>query len=185
MTAAQYLETFKGHLANCDRDLGLDQIDLLNTAHEKTGQPRIYVVLAAATVAFILVSAVLGLAFVSNLAAFWPVYQSFKALRTKSTGDDQFWLTYWVVYGTLALFESLIDGAFFWLPAYFVLKIVFLVWCFHPGSKGALVIYQRVLQPLFGQIEAKVEAVEREVETKPPGGASVKEGKRGSTQKGR
>ena len=178
MSANAFLNNFKGSLAAYDKDLELDRYDLLNTAHEKTGQPRIYIVLGVVAVAFILVSATLGLAFVSNVFAFYPLYQSFKAIRSAGTQDDQFWLTYWVVYGTLALFESLIDGVFFWLPFYYVLKIVFLVWCFHPASKGALVVYQRLLQPLFAQAEQKVD----EVETKPPGGVGVKESKqRGST----
>jgi hypothetical protein len=86
-----------------------------------------------------------------------------------------------VVFGTLTLFESLIDGAFFWLPFFYVVKIAFLVWCFHPSTKGALVVYSRVLQPLFSQVQEKVEQVEKEVETKPPGGASVTNSQRNST----
>ena len=184
MSATQYIDAVKGHLSTYDREWSLDKVDLLNTAHEKTGQPRIYILLGAIAIGFILISATLGLSFVSNVFAFYPLYQSFKALRTQNPTDDQFWLTYWVVYATLALVESLMGGGLFWLPFYHVLKIVFLVWCFHPSSKGALVIYQRVLQPLFSQVEAKVDEV---VETKPPGGLGVKEGKqqqRGS-QKGK
>ena len=174
MSAAQYLDRVKGHLAAYDRDLALDRYDLLNSAHEKTGQPRIYLVLGALSVTFILVSAVLGLAFVSNLFAFYPVYSSFKALRSASTADDQFWLTYWTVYGTLTLFESLIDGVFFWLPLYYVLKIALLIWLFHPNSRGALVVYSRFLAPLFASVEARVSEAEKELsENRPPGGASV------------
>ena len=185
MSAAQYFDTVKGHLATYDREWSLDRIDLLNTAHEKTGQPRIYILLGAVAIGFILISATLGLGFVSNVFAFYPLYQSFKAIRSQNPSEDQFWLSYWVVYGTFALFESLTGGVFFWLPLYYILKIVFLVWCFHPSSRGALVVYQRVLQPLFAQVEAKLE----EVETKPPGGLGVKEAKQqqrgSSSQKGR
>ena len=188
MSAQYYVEKVKGHLATYDRELALDRFDLLNTAHEKTGQPRIYIVLGAALLSLILVSAVLGLHFVSNLFAFYPVYNSFKALRSPSPSDDQFWLTYWVTFGTLSLFESLIDGVFAWLPLYYIAKVVFLCWCFHPQTKGALVIYARVLQPLFGQLEARIEQVEKEIETKPPGGLGVRESsssRRSNSQKGR
>jgi len=67
------------------------------------------------------------------------------------------------VYGSLALLESLIGGVnFMWLPLYFIGKVAFLIWCFHPQTKGALIVYNRVLQPLFGQMESKVAEVERE-----------------------
>jgi hypothetical protein len=95
MSAAQYIDKVKTHLAAYDRDLALDRWDVLNTASEKTGQPRIYLVLGAVAISFILISSVLGLSFVSNLFAFYPLYNSFKALRSPSPNDDQFWLTYW------------------------------------------------------------------------------------------
>lgn len=164
MSAQVYIDKVKRHLTTYDRDLQLDRYDLLNTAHEKTGQPRIYIVLALALIALILTAATFGLAFLSNLFAFYPLYSSFKALRTSTKEDDQFWLTYWVVYGTLALAESLVDGVFGWMPFYYIGKIVFMGWCFHPQTKGALVIYHRVLAPLFGQLQAQVEQVEAAVE---------------------
>ena len=70
-----------------------------------------------------------------------------------------------VVYGTLALAESLVDTTFSWMPFYYLGKIVFMGWCFHPQTKGALVIYQRVLAPLFGQLQAQVESVEAAVDS--------------------
>jgi len=166
MSAKVYLDKVQTHLATYDHDLQLDRYDLLNTAYEKTGQPRIYFVLGVTLIGLISLAALFGLAFLANAFAFYPLYSSFKALRTPQTSDDQFWLTYWVVYGTLALLESLIDPAFSWLPFYYVAKIVFMGWCFHPQTKGALLIYQRVLAPLFGQLQAQVEQVEMAVEGK-------------------
>jgi len=165
MSAAVYLDKAKTHLLAYDRDLALDKYDLLNTAHEKTGQPRIYIVLAATTILLIITTAIFGLPFLSNLIAFYPLYQSFKALRTPSPTDDQHWLTYWSVYGTLGLIESLLIGTTgVWLPFYYLLKIVFLVWCFHPKTKGALIVYQRVMAPLFGQLQVQVDGAEKELE---------------------
>jgi hypothetical protein len=37
--------------------------------------------------------------------------------------DDEYWLTYWVVYGSLSVLESFLDAAFFWLPFYFLIKV--------------------------------------------------------------
>jgi len=132
-------------------------------AHEKTKFPRIYIALGAAFLAFTIIVQLVGLSFVSNVFAFGPVYLSFKALRSPEKTDDEYWLTYWVVYGSLSLFESFIDGVFFWLPFYFILKIIFLVWAYHPQYKGAQVIYQRFLGPLFVGVEAEVEEIERSI----------------------
>ena len=155
-SAGQYVEAVRGHLLTYDRELQLDKYEVLNMAHEKSGgQPRIYFVIGAALIAAIAVTAVTGLAFVANVVAFWPVYSSFKSLRSASpsTSDDAQWLTYWVLVASLSLLESLLaDGArgLWWLPVYYLAKIAFLVWCAHPQAKGALVVYHSVLQPLFG-----------------------------------
>jgi len=155
MSVSHWVDRVKTHLDKYDTELNLHQIDLLNQAHAKTGQKRIYLVLGAVALIITASAAIFGLAFLSNLVAFYPLYQSFKALRTPQVDDDKQWLTYWIVYATLGLFESLIDSFFFWLPFYFIAKIVFLIWCFHPNSKGALVVYQRVLGPLFVGVQSQ------------------------------
>jgi len=191
MSAQVYVDKVKTHLATYDRELQLDRYDLLNTAHEKTGQPRIYFVLGATLGGLILLASLFGLAFLSNAFAFYPLYSSFKALRTPQKDDDQFWLTYWVVYGSLALAESLVDTAFSWMPFYYLAKIAFMGWCFHPQTKGALVIYQRVLAPLFGQLQAQVEQVEAAVDggkqaaVQAPGGPKTGGQRQSTSQKGK
>jgi len=35
------------------------------------------------------------------------------------------------VYGSLGLFESMIDVVFWWVPFYYIAKIAFLVYCFN------------------------------------------------------
>ena len=192
MSAAVYLDKVKTHLATYDRELQLDRYDLLNTAYEKTGQPRIYFVLAATLLGLVLLASVFGLAFLANAFAFYPLYSSFKALRTPQASDDQFWLTYWVVYGTLALAESLVDASFSWMPFYYLAKIAFMGWCFHPQTKGALLIYHRVLAPLFGQLQAQVEQVEMAVDSaskqaavQAPGGPKTSGQRQSTSTKGR
>jgi len=140
-------------LAELDKDLNLGQYQYLNLASEKTGLDRAHFVLSGVCVSLLLIIYLFGLSFVSNALAFVPIYDSFKALRQPGGADVPFWLTYWVVYGSLSLFESFIDEVFFWLPFYFLFKIGFLIWAFHPNSRGALVIYDKFLNPIFIGVE--------------------------------
>jgi receptor expression-enhancing protein 5/6 len=39
----------------------------------------------------------------------WPVYASFKALKSADTADDTQWLTYWIVFGIVSTVESFTD----------------------------------------------------------------------------
>ena len=43
--------------------------------------------------------------------------------------------------------EGATDVFISWIPFYFVLKLGFLVWCCHPASKGAVVVYNVAIKP--------------------------------------
>lgn len=143
-------------LSQYEKELKLDEYPLLNKAHDQIKIPRIYLVLSAFGLFLSFLIRFLGLQFISNLVAFYPAYMSFKALQSHEKEDDAQWLTYWVVYGSLGLFESLLDVVFWWLPFYFILKMVFLFWAYSPKSKGASLIYHKVLAPAFDTFEREI-----------------------------
>lgn len=97
--------------------------------------------LAAALCIIILVGA--GQNAFANLVGFvYPVYASIKAIRTKqSAKDDTQWLTYWVVYSCFTVVESFTDLLLNWIPAYYLMKAGFLMWCFLDRTQGATIIY--------------------------------------------
>lgn len=161
-----FVDRVKQSLAKYERDLQLDTYPLLNTVHEKTKQPRIYVVIAVGALVATVLIQLLGLSFISNLFAFVPIYASFKALRSETKEDDEMWLTYWVVYGSLGLFESFFDVVFFWMPFYYLAKIAFVVWAYSPQTRGAQIVYSRFLGPLFGTIENEVNNMEETINRK-------------------
>jgi len=181
----QFVSVFNSHLLKYDREFHLEQSPLLNLIYEKVGGDsgpikRIHIVLGSVIIGLIVTLATLGWAFVSNFIGFaYPVYQSFKAIRSPVAQDEAHWLTYWVVYATFSLFESSIDLIFFWVPFYFLAKIVFLVWCFHPSTKGAQVVYDKILHPLFDKLLAISEQVEGEVTGAPAANNSTATGKKG------
>jgi len=108
----QFFTAFNNQLLRYDKDFHLESQPLLNLVYEKLGGKvqRIHILLGAVGVGVLITLLTFGFAFVSNLVGFaYPVYASFKAIRSPGQQDDAFWLTYWVVYSTFALFESALD----------------------------------------------------------------------------
>ena len=69
----------------------------------------------------------------------------------QSIEAHQHWLSYWCVYGLFKLFEFGPDLlCMYWIPSYWSgLKVLFLVWCFHPTTQGCSLVYTWVIRPLF------------------------------------
>ena len=44
---------------------------------------------------------------------------------------------YWVCYASFTVLEAFVDYILFWIPFYYALKIVFLMWLFLPTTRGA------------------------------------------------
>eukprot|EP00362_Geleiidae_sp_MMETSP1317_P000207 CAMPEP_0201282670 /NCGR_PEP_ID=MMETSP1317-20130820/6345_1 /ASSEMBLY_ACC=CAM_ASM_000770 /TAXON_ID=187299 /ORGANISM="Undescribed Undescribed, Strain Undescribed" /LENGTH=70 /DNA_ID=CAMNT_0047596163 /DNA_START=187 /DNA_END=399 /DNA_ORIENTATION=- len=57
----------------------------------------------------------------------YPAYLSFKAIESKESEDDVQWLTYWVLFSCLHVIDGFSDILFFWLPAYDICKLIFVV----------------------------------------------------------
>lgn len=67
-----------------------------------------------------------------NLIVFiYPVYASFKALKSDDKEDDTQWLSYWVIYALLNVLES-IPMVVKAIPYYALLRVIALVLCFLP-----------------------------------------------------
>jgi len=145
-----------------------------------------YVVIAIATLVLLFVLFGIGAHAVCNLTGFaYPIYASFKALKTPGKGDDTQWLTYWIVYGFFSFIESFTDILMRWIPFYYVFKVAFLIYCYLPQTLGANKIYNAFLHPYFVKYERKidkaiaegeefVERVEAQIEGQPQPAATKK-----------
>jgi len=52
-----------------------------------------------------------------------------------------------VVYAFFKVFESFADVIVSWIPFYFFIKCIFLIWCYYPGTKGATIVYKKFMRP--------------------------------------
>jgi len=125
----------------------------LGTSFEKGTGLAVEHVIGGLELLFILfVFCGLGASFLTNVVGIvYPAIRSIIAIETDGKDDDTEWLVYWVVYAGFASLEYFIDYVIFWIPFFYPLKIVFLVWCFSPEFKGANTIYVSLLPLIKSQ----------------------------------
>ncbi|KAK4484571.1 hypothetical protein RD792_007155 [Penstemon davidsonii] len=76
----------------------------------------------------------------------YPLYASMRAIESPSTLDDQQWLTYWVLYSFITLFELSCWQILQWLPFWPYIKLVFCIWLVLPIFNGAAYIYENFVR---------------------------------------
>ncbi|XP_019055723.1 PREDICTED: HVA22-like protein e [Nelumbo nucifera] len=79
----------------------------------------------------------------------YPIYSSIIAIESNSNAGNQKWLTYWVLYPLVILFEfvslKLIEWYLFW-P---YLKMMAACWLVLPHFSGAAYAYKHIVRPCF------------------------------------
>lgn len=129
--------------------------ELSDKAHVKPG----HIGLGVLALALILVLLGYGTSLIAFMVGFlYPAYMSFKALESKeSNDDDKHWLTYWVVFGSMNVFDRIINFVFSFVPFLSLVKIGFYIYLFHPKTKGALTVYQSFLRPTLNKYQNKID----------------------------
>ena len=113
-------------------NIQLNRYPVLRDVEARTKVPKAYGVLGLAVSSVVLIFFnMFGLAQpVSNLIG-WalPAYLSVQAIESPGTNDDKQWLTYWVVFGSINLAESMgLRAILYWIPMFFVFKTLFTIW---------------------------------------------------------
>ena len=122
--------------------------NFVTTASKATGARKEYIALGGVALPFLFLLLMGGANFIVDLVAYlYPAYASVRAIESEGTDDDTQWLTYWLVFSLFKLMEGVMDSILHYIPFYFILKIVFLVWCFYPGTDGALIVYSHAIKP--------------------------------------
>ncbi|KAF3444955.1 hypothetical protein FNV43_RR14648 [Rhamnella rubrinervis] len=76
----------------------------------------------------------------------YPLYASVRAIESPSTLDDQQWLTYWVLYSFITLFELSCWKVLAWIPIWPYVKLLFCMWLVLPIFNGAAYIYENIVR---------------------------------------
>jgi len=139
----------QNHISQLDKELS--KYHYLNEFEKQTGVQKVYVVLALGGLYFFLIFFNVAAEFLVNTIGFAiPAYYSLHALFTSGTSDDTQWLTYWVVYAFLNVFESGIN-AVYWFPFYYTFKFILVLWMALPQTSGAQIVFRSFLEPVFAK----------------------------------
>ncbi|KAG2313300.1 hypothetical protein Bca52824_024857 [Brassica carinata] len=79
----------------------------------------------------------------------YPLHASVQAIETQSHADDKQWLTYWVLYSLLTLFELTFAKLIEWVPIWSYAKLILTCWLVIPYFSGAAYVYEHFVRPVF------------------------------------
>ncbi|WYZ35769.1 hypothetical protein EsH8_X_000416 [Colletotrichum jinshuiense] len=94
----------------------------------------------------------------SSVASFlFPLFASYKALKTSDPAQLTPWLMYWVVLACALLVESWTEWILVWIPFYAYIRFFFLLYLVLPQTQGARIIYQTHVHPFLEANEGQIE----------------------------
>ncbi|KZT64990.1 hypothetical protein DAEQUDRAFT_769229 [Daedalea quercina L-15889] len=105
---------------------------------------------------------------ISATAAFlYPGYASYKVLSQRPASEEELerWLMYWSVLGCIVAVEYVAEWLVSWLPFYYTVKTVFLLYLALPQTHGATYLYGAHLRPFFAAHEREIDSALAQLKT--------------------
>lgn len=87
----------------------------------------------------------------------YPAYASYKAVKTKNVKEYVKWMMYWIVFAFFTTVETFADIFVSWIPFYYELKILFVLWLLSPATKGASILYRKFIHPQLAKRETEID----------------------------
>ncbi|GJE93068.1 HVA22/TB2/DP1 family protein [Phanerochaete sordida] len=90
----------------------------------------------------------------------YPGYASYKTLSQRPASEEELerWLMYWSVLGCIVAVEYVGEWLIFWIPFYYPVKTLFLLWLALPQTAGASYLYAMHIQPFFASHETEIDS---------------------------
>jgi len=124
------------------------------TKSSKISNKRVWIIL---TISVIMIGSFLARLIMITVGLLYPAYSSFKAIRAANVKQYMRWMMYWTVFALFQAIEYVADIFVSWLPFYFEFKVLFVIWLLTPYTKGASIIYRKILHPLLTRKESEID----------------------------
>lgn len=92
---------------------------------------------------------------VTAVSVVYPGLMSIRAIESKETSDDTFWLTYWMIFGALDVAETFLPFIFYCIPYWGLLRPLFFLWLIK--FNGANTLYEQGMKPALTTYRPHIE----------------------------
>ena len=123
----------------------------------RTGIKGIYVVIALIICVILVYKNIFDTVITNLVGTLYPAFWTIKCIEKGNAKEQNFWLTYWAVFGSFVLIDMFSPVIVKIIPFYFVFKIIFLIMLFMPGSKVGPFIYGILVKKILGKYEDKID----------------------------
>ncbi|KAF8466459.1 TB2/DP1, HVA22 family-domain-containing protein [Kalaharituber pfeilii] len=93
----------------------------------------------------------------SSATFLFPVFASYKALKTNDPQQVTPWLMYWVVIACVLVVEAWTEWLLRWFPFYYNIRCAFMLWLVLPQTQGATKLYMEYVHPYLTEHEKDIE----------------------------
>ncbi|XP_065071109.1 receptor expression-enhancing protein 2-like isoform X1 [Rhopilema esculentum] len=104
-----------------------------------------------------MISQLISRLMILSFGTLYPAYRSYKAVKTKDVREYVKWMMYWIVFAFFTAVENAADVFISWLPLYYEIKIIFLLWLLSPATKGSSILYRRFVHPWLARHEQDID----------------------------
>ncbi|KAK4755229.1 hypothetical protein SAY87_008986 [Trapa incisa] len=89
----------------------------------------------------------------------YPAFHCFGMVEKNQANVEelQFWCRYWIIMAIVTTLERITDLLISWSPMYNELKLAFILYLWHPKTKGTAHVYETFLHPFIAQHENHIE----------------------------
>lgn len=128
----------------------------------KTGIDGIYILTAFSIIFLMVYNGIFEKVLTNLVGTIYPLVKSIECLESNnSESEKRFWLTYWIVFIIFSILD--VVGIMRIIPFYFIIKLIFLLWCYMPNTLGAKTIYKFYLKIFLEKIEINVDNAAKEL----------------------
>ena len=129
----------------------------MKVIQEKTGFKGIYVVCFLIVCVVLVYFNIFDSLITNVVGTAYPIFYTIKSIEENSDELQKNWLTYWVVFGSFTIVDLFSPIIIKFVPFYFVMKILFLIWLEMPGSSGCKIVYHLLIKKIFAAFQEDID----------------------------